>query len=159
MEYWNPEQPPPTTPIRSPAGSGSCVAMISRTLLTALGVRLRGGFLAVSSAGVTVVVVAMNFSPELDSPLSQLYLSTGGDTSPGLATSNWMRGTEGRLGKGISARKGRHSELVIRHCCVLRGCRPAVKYNKIDILKKLALHGNHFGAIIVDQKVSRVARP
>src|SRR6185437_2890514 len=62
IEYWKPEQPPPTTPMRKPAGRGSWVAIISRTLLTALGVIVRGGFLAVSSVGVTlVVVVAMNF--------------------------------------------------------------------------------------------------
>jgi hypothetical protein len=42
MEYWNPEHPPPTTPIRRPAGSGSWVAMISRTLAVAEGVNTSG---------------------------------------------------------------------------------------------------------------------
>src|SRR6202034_3013398 len=42
IEYWNPEQPPPTTPMRSPAGNGSWVAMISWTLATAWGERVRG---------------------------------------------------------------------------------------------------------------------
>src|SRR5664280_2909664 len=54
IEYWNPEQPPPTTPMRSPAGSGSWVAMISRTLAIACGVRNRGAFFSVSCAGAVV---------------------------------------------------------------------------------------------------------
>src|SRR5579859_2747906 len=61
MEYWNPEQPPPTTPIRSPAGSGSWVAMISRTLAAAWGVSTSGAFLTISSC-CGAVVVAMFFS-------------------------------------------------------------------------------------------------
>jgi hypothetical protein len=36
MEYWNPEQPPPTTDNRNPAGTGVWVAMISLTLAIAL---------------------------------------------------------------------------------------------------------------------------
>src|SRR5580692_2881853 len=42
IEYWNPEHPPPTTPMRSPAGRGSWVAMISWTFVTACGVSVRG---------------------------------------------------------------------------------------------------------------------
>src|ERR1700679_190803 len=42
MEYWKPEHPPPTTPMRRPAGRGSCVAIISRTLAMAPPVKLRG---------------------------------------------------------------------------------------------------------------------
>src|ERR1700722_9250749 len=42
MEYWKPEHPPPTTPIRNPAGIGFCDAIISRTLLIAAGVRVTG---------------------------------------------------------------------------------------------------------------------
>src|SRR5579862_835356 len=59
MEYWKPEHPPPTTPIRSPAGTGSWVAIISFTLAIADGVRLTGapGFGApVTTSGVTVAV-------------------------------------------------------------------------------------------------------
>src|SRR3954469_17439520 len=59
IEYWNPEQPPPTTPMRSPAGSGSWVAMISRTFAIACGVRIRGACLTVSVCGAAVV--AMSF--------------------------------------------------------------------------------------------------
>src|ERR1700730_2855258 len=62
MEYEKPEQPPPTTPTRRPAGTGFCCAMISFTLLTALAVRLMGAFFV--SAGFTsgVVVVAICIS-------------------------------------------------------------------------------------------------
>src|SRR5689334_916050 len=65
MEYEKPEHPPPTTPTRSPAGTGFCCPMISLTLATAVGVRLMGGFFAVSSGIVScgrtgVVVVAMS---------------------------------------------------------------------------------------------------
>src|SRR5271154_4402547 len=42
IEYWKPEQPPPTTPMRRPAGNGSWVAMISWTLATAWGDSVRG---------------------------------------------------------------------------------------------------------------------
>src|ERR1700733_14450172 len=65
MEYWKPEQPPPTTPIRRPAGSGSWVAMISRTLFTALSVRrtgvtfCAGAASGVTASGVGVVVVTV----------------------------------------------------------------------------------------------------
>src|SRR5579875_658569 len=64
MEYWNPEQPPPTTPMRRPAGSGSWVAMISRTLLTALSVSRTGvAFGGAAASGVAgKLVVAMNQS-------------------------------------------------------------------------------------------------
>src|SRR5436305_12319608 len=54
----NPDQPPPTTPIRRPAGIGSCCAMISFTLATAVGVRLTGKALGVVSIlGCTVVAI------------------------------------------------------------------------------------------------------
>src|SRR5271157_2961962 len=39
MEYWKPEQPPPTTDNRNPDGTGVCAAMISLTLAIAAGVR------------------------------------------------------------------------------------------------------------------------
>src|SRR5580704_17602128 len=42
MEYEKPEQPPPTTPIRRPAGTGFCCPIISLTLETALGVSVTG---------------------------------------------------------------------------------------------------------------------
>src|SRR5208337_4175330 len=49
---------------RSPAGTGSCCAMISFTLATAVGVRVMGVGFGVDSAGFTsgVVVVAMGIS-------------------------------------------------------------------------------------------------
>src|SRR5580700_3421628 len=60
MEYWKPEQPPPTTPMRKPAGSGSWVAMISRTLLTALSVNRTGvAFGAGTASGVGVLVLVL----------------------------------------------------------------------------------------------------
>jgi hypothetical protein len=56
MEYEKPEQPPPTTPMRKPAGCGFCCAMISFTLETAVGVSETGPFGVVSTFGVVVVV-------------------------------------------------------------------------------------------------------
>src|SRR6478672_12408797 len=58
MEYEKPEQPPPTTPIRKPAGTGFCCAMISLTLVTAVGVKLTGNLGVVSTFGVVVVAIA-----------------------------------------------------------------------------------------------------
>src|ERR1700712_3572216 len=74
IEYWNPEHPPPTTPIRSPAGTGSCVDIISFTFAIADGVNTTGavdvgalttsGALTISGAvttsGVTVDVAMGN---------------------------------------------------------------------------------------------------
>src|ERR1035437_9883005 len=67
IEYWNPEHPPPTTPIRSPSGTGSWVAIISFTLAIAAGVRLTGAPgvgapVTTSEVGVTVAL-AMGKSP------------------------------------------------------------------------------------------------
>src|ERR1700678_768809 len=58
IEYWKPEQPPPTTPMRRPAGRGSWVAMISRTFFTALSVSRTGVGLGVTTSGVTTSGVA-----------------------------------------------------------------------------------------------------
>jgi hypothetical protein len=63
IEYWKPEHPPPTTPIRNPAGTGVCVAMISRTLLIAAGVRVTGVVEAgapTTTSGVTAAVDIVN---------------------------------------------------------------------------------------------------
>src|SRR6187402_947983 len=65
IEYWKPEHPPPTTPMRRPAGCGSCVAMISFTLTIADAVRLTGWVDtggALTTSGV-VMAVAMCSSP------------------------------------------------------------------------------------------------
>src|SRR5258708_29589646 len=65
IEYEKPEQPPPTTPTRNPAGTGVCCAMISLTLAMAFGVSEMGAFF-LASRGISwglicgVVVVAMN---------------------------------------------------------------------------------------------------
>src|SRR5579863_1309165 len=59
IEYEKPEQPPPTTPTRNPAGTGFCWPMISFTFLTAFGVRLIGATFGVISG---VVVVAIRIS-------------------------------------------------------------------------------------------------
>src|SRR5271163_4311003 len=56
MEYWKPEQPPPTTPTRRPAGTGFCCAMTSLTLTMAVLVKLMG---LLSTAGVVGVVVGV----------------------------------------------------------------------------------------------------
>src|ERR1700736_745759 len=68
MEYWKPEHPPPTTPIRRPAGTGSWVAMISRTFAMAAADNVTGvgaGMLGVSVG--TVVAVATVRSPSNNS--------------------------------------------------------------------------------------------
>src|SRR5580692_8433054 len=65
MEYEKPEQPPPTTPMRRPAGTGLCCPMMSLTLETALGVSDTGGvFLTSTALGFTsgIVVVAIRIS-------------------------------------------------------------------------------------------------
>src|SRR5579864_7108812 len=70
IEYWKPEHPPPTTPIRSPAGTGSWVDMISFTFAIAAGVSTTGvvdagAFTtsgAVTTSGVTLAV-AISESP------------------------------------------------------------------------------------------------
>src|SRR5215471_10900170 len=59
IEYEKPEQPPPTTPIRSPAGSGLCWAMISFTLETAFSVSITGALGVVSTLGVDVVAIVI----------------------------------------------------------------------------------------------------
>src|SRR6476660_3515540 len=56
MEYEKPEHPPPTTPIRKPAGTGFCWAMISFTLVTALAVRVTGAAFLVTSGTVVVAI-------------------------------------------------------------------------------------------------------
>src|SRR5205823_1693384 len=49
-----------TTPMRNPAGIGSCCAMISLTLATAVGVNVTGGALGVVSIfGCVVVAMAL----------------------------------------------------------------------------------------------------
>src|ERR1700730_9914500 len=64
MEYEKPEQPPPTTPMRKPEGTGFCWPMISFTLATALAVRVTGAAFLVTSGLVTsgTVVVAIRIS-------------------------------------------------------------------------------------------------
>src|SRR6266481_1940813 len=73
MEYEKPEQPPPTTPTRRPAGTGFCCDMISLTFATAFEVRVMGAFFT-SGVGVTgVVVVAIHLSLSVRIP--KLYQS------------------------------------------------------------------------------------
>src|SRR6185312_14191854 len=88
MEYENPEHPPPTTPMRRPAGSGSCWVMISFTLETAVEVRLIGLFGVVSTLGV--VVEAIQKSLLKGDPLSnQDHYSTH---SPGISNLDEIQG-------------------------------------------------------------------
>ena len=68
MEYWKPEQPPPTTPMRRPAGSGSWVAMISRTLFTALSVSRTGVVFGAGTASGVGVVVVVTVLVAMESP-------------------------------------------------------------------------------------------
>src|SRR6185437_2227179 len=82
IEYWNPEQPPPTTPMRSPAGRGSCVAMISRTLAMAWGVNVRGAFL-ISCSGVAAVVAMKSPNGEIRSSITVLGCGPGNKTCSG----------------------------------------------------------------------------
>src|ERR1700733_968024 len=67
IEEEKPEQPPPTTPMRRPAGTGLCCPMISFTLETALDVSETGGVFFTSgtfgfTSGTLVVVVAIRIS-------------------------------------------------------------------------------------------------
>src|SRR6201996_3381976 len=66
MEYWKPEQPPPTTPMRRPAGIGSWVAIISLTLEMADSVSstafLRGASGPVTTSATGTAVVDMETS-------------------------------------------------------------------------------------------------
>src|SRR3984957_18645283 len=48
MEYENPEHPPPTTPMRRPAGTGVCWASMPLTLETALAVKVTGAAFVVT---------------------------------------------------------------------------------------------------------------
>src|SRR5664280_1214530 len=78
IEYEKPEHPPPTTPTRSPAGTGFCCAMISFTLAIAVAVRL-SGLVATLGAVVVfgVVVVVAIISPlklaELEQTAADLW--------------------------------------------------------------------------------------
>src|SRR6267142_3100938 len=63
IEYEKPEHPPPTTPTRSPAGTGLCWVMISFTFAMAVGVKLSGiGLGCVSVGAVVTGVVDIQFS-------------------------------------------------------------------------------------------------
>src|SRR5580693_10789651 len=67
MEYEKPEQPPPTTPIRRPAGTGVCCPMISFTLETALAVSETGGVFFTSGTlmftfGTVVVAIRISLA-------------------------------------------------------------------------------------------------
>src|SRR5215471_9839071 len=63
MEYEKPEHPPPTTPMRKPAGTGFCWAMISFTLETALVVRVMGADFLTS--GTVVVAIRISLALKL----------------------------------------------------------------------------------------------
>src|SRR5271157_2777518 len=56
MEYWKPEQPPPTTDNRNPDGTGVCAAMISLTLAMAAGVRIGAEVLGCTPGMVVVAI-------------------------------------------------------------------------------------------------------
>src|SRR5271157_2504212 len=56
MEYWKPEQPPPTTDNRNPDGTGVCAAMISLTLEIAAGVRTGAEVLGCTSGAEVVAI-------------------------------------------------------------------------------------------------------
>src|SRR5580693_3623325 len=67
IEYEKPEQPPPTTPMRRPAGTGFCCPMISFTLETALAVSETGGVFFTSwtlvfTSGTVVVAIRISLA-------------------------------------------------------------------------------------------------
>src|SRR3989442_8312641 len=66
MENLNPNQPPPWTDSRKPAGTGVCEAIISFTLEMALGVSVTGAVLGFTSGltSGTVVVAILDISFE-----------------------------------------------------------------------------------------------
>src|SRR5271169_6836685 len=79
MEYEKPEQPPPTTPMRRPAGTGFCWPMISFTLETALAVSETGGVFFTSgtlvfTSGTVVVAIPISLA------LKYLHYSRGQQT-------------------------------------------------------------------------------
>src|SRR5215469_6548092 len=63
MEYEKPEHPPPTTPMRKPAGAGFCWAIISLTFETALAVRVIGA--AFFTSGAVVVAIRISLALKL----------------------------------------------------------------------------------------------
>src|SRR5215472_1811745 len=63
MEYEKPEHPPPTTPMRKPAGTGFCWAIISLTFETALAVRVIGA--AFFTSGAVVVAIRISLALKL----------------------------------------------------------------------------------------------
>src|SRR5271169_6851527 len=84
MEYENPEQPPPTTPMRRPAGTGFCCPMISFTFETALAVSETGGAFCTSGTLVFTsgtVVVAMR---RISLALKYLNYNRGGHPGAGV---------------------------------------------------------------------------
>src|SRR5579863_2359334 len=65
IEYEKPEHPPPTTPMRRPAGTGFCCAMMSFTLDAAFAVRVTGAAFGVTAGTVVATsgtdVVAISY--------------------------------------------------------------------------------------------------
>src|ERR1700733_4701098 len=76
IEYEKPEQPPPTTPMRRPAGTGFCCPMISLTLETALGVSETGGVFF-TSGGLVFTVGTVFLAIRISLALKYLNYSRG----------------------------------------------------------------------------------
>src|SRR5580693_1714968 len=82
IEYEKPEQPPPTTPMRRPAGTGFCCPIISFTLLTALEVSVTGAVFFTS--GTLVVTGKVVVAIYLSSALELLHYNRGVQAPAGL---------------------------------------------------------------------------
>src|ERR1700687_4427792 len=106
IEYWKPERPPPTRPMGNPAGGGSWVAIISRTLAIAGGVRISGAFFSVSGvvvAGAVVVVAMISPSSLVVFPRCYCTAPQGAIQGPFVHSYHWM------LLDTQKSRRGRHS--------------------------------------------------
>src|ERR1700726_922632 len=88
IEYWKPEQPPPTTPIRRPAGIGSWVAMISRTLVIAFGVNVTGVDAAAGAVTTSGTGFALAVAIGISSTLVPVYACATAGASTRDALSN-----------------------------------------------------------------------
>src|SRR5215813_9523681 len=97
MEYEKPEQPPPTTPTRRPAGTGFCCAITSFTLLIAVGVKLRGlvSTLGTVVVGAVVVVAISSFLLNLEQIIAKTLNPAPSGCAPMAESrlSYWMSNT------------------------------------------------------------------
>src|SRR5580700_3578388 len=144
MEYENPEQPPPTTPMRRPAGTGFCCPMISFTLETALDVSETGGvfftsWMLVFTSGTVVVAIRISLA------LKYLNYSRGPqvagrvtDHGPGYQPPDiWMPGRRRTILRRHTCQRGYNASvrpfLQVQDC----GLRPAA-LDGVELPNRLA---------------------